>query len=903
MEERAWETVAAAIQDGDIEAAVAALEPLGEAERGRLAARARRATERFGDADRRMPYPPVWPPKKRTARALTAEAAVLGTSPAATVARQRWRWAALRDEDVERLLRCRSRAWRQQWAETILAREGEVLGGDWRVVHRMVRDGLIDRPELAGYVAGAVSYFAFDLQGTALAVALRSEPEWLEHDLPLLFEIEQSALTSFDTHHWQEGKAASWSVALRELAEDGTVSRDWLLDASLGALQRDFSSYNARWYHKFHEALEPTPEEHLARLDDLLALLAAPDPAVVSFSLRALAALERKRVLPADRVLGALAPALLVPVKGHATRAVKLTGRVLAREPDAAALAIPALTGALAHESRDVQELALELLERHAGALREPDREQLGAMAAHADPAVRPRLEALAGAAAPPAGPEAPAGPAVAVPGRRPPAPRKLGEPLRPPEGLEELLERIAVALERGDDPDEIELLLDGISRMRALAVPEGRANALADRARTHSPPYQDEIGFHDARAPLSLIVLRWIGGRDERGLGLQHAGRSPREAIALRVRELAADLRGGKPRPLLCPPTHPGGWIDPDEAVRRVAALDGARPLELDLAQCVLRLGPDRDGAARDAAGRLKGEAASVLALALGGAGKRPRLSRLKAAWAAAEHARDPAAFVLPDLPRSDPNAIHASYTGTRHRDPLRHASPADVLALEESWWSWEPNGTERWLATVWPANREPAMQIVTRRLWVNQGTREYGIADVVEFLLDPAEPVGEEAALALALSLGSADAQIRAVAADVAIEVLRDRRLDGAALGDALAVLLREQESAVPARWADGLEGVAGAGPLTAFDVQAALERVVAAAGGDDRRRLLGVVELLRRLATEADAAIADERARDWLSTLGKGSKIGRAGREALAVTGNGAARSRAAVAELEG
>jgi hypothetical protein len=154
----------------------------------------------------------------------------------------------------------------------------------------------------------------------------------------------------------------------------------------------------------------------------------------------------------------------------------------------------------------------------------------------------------------------------------------------------------------------------------------------------------------------------------------------------------------------------------------------------------------------------------------------------------------------------------------------------------------------------------------------------------------------------LALALSLGSAEAEIRAVAADVAIEVLRDRRLDGAALGDALAVLLREQEAAVPARWADSLEGVAGAGPLTAFDVQAALERVVAAAGGEDRRRLLGVVELLRRLATEADAAIADERARAWLSTLGKGSKIGRAGREALAVAGDGAARSRAAVAELE-
>ena len=121
----------------------------------------------------------------------------------------------------------------------------------------------------------------------------------------------------------------TWPDALRELAADGTISRDRLLDETLAALRRDFSAHNARWYHKLYEALEPTPEEQVARLDELLALLAAGDPAVVGFALRALDKLERKRPLPADRLLEAIPPALLLPVKGHASRAVKLAARVL----------------------------------------------------------------------------------------------------------------------------------------------------------------------------------------------------------------------------------------------------------------------------------------------------------------------------------------------------------------------------------------------------------------------------------------------------------------------------------------------------------------------------------------------------------------------------------------------
>jgi hypothetical protein len=103
------------------------------------------------------------------------------------------------------------------------------------------------------------------------------------------------------------------------------------------------------------------------------------------------------------------------------------------------------------------------------------------------------------------------------------------------------------------------------------------------------------------------------------------------------------------------------------------------------------------------------------------------------------------------------------------------------------------------------------------------------------------------------------------------------------------------------VPGRWAGSLADIVAAGPLAAHHVQVAIEAVLARAADDDRRRLLGLVELLRRLATEAGARVADGAARTWLGSLGKGSKIGRAAREALAVEGEGAARSRAAAQSL--
>ncbi|MEY2513454.1 MAG: hypothetical protein QOJ89_812 [bacterium] len=909
MAEDAWQPLAKRIARGDMAGVVALLEALDEPARKRLSTQAKKAATEAG-----------W---NRTARYEAAHAAQFGTGGAVAAVRQWWipndrRTNALR----ERLVRCRPRAWRQEWAERTCSRDIGWAWNDWKVVHRMVKDGVIDRPEADGYVTGAVTALpdwrsGRTPEGRALADILRREPEWLERDLWQLFAIEATGLTTADT-----SVPMMWQTALVTLAADGVVSRERLLDESLGALRRDFAPHHARWYQRLFAALEPSTDELEARVDDLLALLAADNPANLALALRALAELERAKRLPAGAFLGAVGPALVAPAKVHATRAAKLAGRILRRAPEHARAAAPVLLDALAHEARELQSAVLDILERHAGAFGEPERAQLASVAETLDPALRPRAAALLGEPSRAAGarPHGEPAAAVVIPGRRQ---HDFGAPrLRPDDLLvpicdvDDLLDRAATALERGDDPDEIELVLDAISRLRELRPDPARANALTERATELHFSWQAAHHLTHARDAVAMALLRWL--RPRANATIASVGSSPVDAIAQRLRELLADLARPQPRALLAAPTHRGGWVDAAEAVRRVSALGGARPPVMDLAQLVLRIAPDgRAEALRDAAG-LGGEAAGVLAHALGGDARRPLLARLGPAWDAARDARDPAAFVVPEPDFNDLAPLLAQWRPTRLRASVAAQSPASLALLEEAWWGLEANGLERWLTRVWPARRDGAYVVVCRRLWMNTGTREHGIGDVLELLLDPAEPLAGHGALAVALGLGAADATDRTLAADIAIAALRDRRLDGATLGILLARIMRDQivqpssartwrgeavppTRAVPSRWATALADVAGAGPLHAHDVQAAIETLLASAAEDDRRRLIVLVELLRRLAVDAGAAIRSPGARTWLEATAPRSKAGRAAREALAVSGDGAARSRAAVAEL--
>ncbi len=607
-------------------------------------------------------------------------------------------------------------------------------------------------------------------------------------------------------------------------------------------------------HHKLYEALEPTPDEHAARLDELLALAASDDPAVVAFAAARAGQARAGEAAPGrTRCSRRSRPRCSCRSRDTPSRAVKLAGRVLKRSPEHAPVAVGLLVDALAHEAREVQEAALDVVEAHRDAA-DRRRTRPARRAGR-----RGRSERCADAC------------------RRSPAPARSRRPTRRrrspcPVGAARSPMRLA-------DRAELEPVRDARRsarprRRRARARRSGRARAGARRRSRGCAERPVDPGAGAGAGRAGGGARDAVAGRGRLPPRARRAGRRP-AALARRARAPAAAPGGhgrrararrsprgcascsascpaGARGALLSAPTHRGGWIEPAVAVRRVAALDGTRPPVMDLAQMVLRL---RAGRARPGGGRA--------ARRRGGGGARARArreraapaarDRLGAAWDAAEHARDPAAFAAARLRpgRRQPafeEPLPRRQRTARARPARRRCSPAG-----EAWWGWDA-GRHRALAddgvAGQPGGRLPDASC--GGCGSTTGTREYGIGEVLEVLLDPSEPIGEQAALAVALGLGTADAADRTLAADVTIAALTSRRLDGdGARRAARAAAARAAASSYRRAGRASLGDVAAAGPLAAHDVQAALEVVLAVATDDDRRRLLGVVELLRRLA----------------------------------------------------
>ncbi len=611
------------------------------------------------------------------------------------------------------LLIARERPWRQaivdratansvnQWARQNLL---------WQTAYELVRGRLIDRPKSSWYVA----------TGCLAANIWRDDSDWLEHDFWRIFEVEDAAEILSSRTRACEAYAAErldlpdllddpdlYPPALfSELAHSGIVPRDRMLDATLGALRRDFSAKSTLFYRRLFLALEPTVDERAERLDTLLALLSNDDVADVAFALGELKPLAEGGRLPARSVLEAVEPALAVPVKKHALAAVRLVGLVLDDAPDAAPLGVPVLIEALTHEQAEVQTKAFALIARHRSVLRAGDRERLGELIPDLDPGLRARVGALA---LEEAVDRCVAVDAIAVPGVQPidPAAPRLAavEALAPVNSADELLDRIEAELRWPWHLEEFELLLDAVLRLPAEAFDVKRAGRLVQWLRFGfrlKPPY---TGFHSEGSLPIHWVLRMLSTR----LGLPHGTDQRKlrstgtliDALSVRIAELLEQPRSYPG--LLSVPTHAGGWIDPLVAVMRVATLTGPAP-PVDFAQLLLRLPPDHRAEARKSAAELRTLEGAVLAYALGEDVAPPALpSRLEPAWAAARDARHPAAHHPSGYPPTESRSVRDRIQRERiqqsnrmikdglrvwRADPIPSANPRSLLELD---WVWD--------------------------------------------------------------------------------------------------------------------------------------------------------------------------------------------------------------------
>jgi hypothetical protein len=208
------------------------------------------------------------------------------------------------------------------------------------------------------------------------------------------------------------------------------------------------------------------------------------------------------------------------------------------------------------------------------------------------------------------------------------------------------------------------------------------------------------------------------------------------------------------------------------------------------------------------------------------------------------------------------------------------------------------------RWVATVWPAWREPFFAAGRTRQdkWRDRGSAMPDEGAFLEPLLDPDEPLLAEGTRALISAIATRDPARRSIAIDVIVAAIAGGRLDHDQLAHELTRAVADGRSRV--RIAAALEIVAQASVLTAECVRVTLERSLAAQAetpGSDAHALLA---LLNELAADAHAGVSDPQARAYLDGVGGRSKAAAVAAELRTLEpGPGRHAHAAAILALEG
>ncbi len=605
---------------------IAALAPLDEARRGKLAKTALAELRSILPVERLSPaaFARMQPdemqawlrreaPDPATFRA--AQVAVLATASYPQL-RRLGRRSLPPLGDALAVLAARRPPWVGEWADLILSwsetdRWALPLADAWVYARGLIRAGLGDRPRTPRYIDGMI--VAIGRKGTPRRDLL-ADPGLLADEVWELFTTEPTPgrreILSVSEYR---PPTARWEVALADLAAEGRVDRGRLLDASLDGLERDFHEARARWFALMHETLRPTPQERADRADRLLGLLGSRNASTVLFALKALGPLAEADRLDPGPLLGAIAPALLARPKGTVVLALGLVDR--AGGPSAAGTAVDAL----AHESPAVHRLVVDVVLRHGDradpALAELVRDRSPGVAA----SERPRLEAWLGAG--PAVVEStsdevadliaraatldphfatlagvPAAIAAARRGGGDLAPLRFAaadvprlDPARriePVADLDDLIELFTRVLEGAGAAEDVERLLDGVSRLCDQLPADFAARTAPLRARAAEwGPYGGHLG---------RLAIAWIDGGPGASRRIHWPddlfGLFERRAIALADRAIerlgrAAAGRADAPR-RLGRPARPGRSVadlgrsrSSGRPTRRRAGVLAARP------------------------------------------------------------------------------------------------------------------------------------------------------------------------------------------------------------------------------------------------------------------------------------------------------------------------------------
>ena len=746
------------------------------------------------------------------------------------------------------------------------------------------RAGLCDRPSSDAVILHYYSRWAGSFIG-------EDEKDLLSGDVWRFFEVEGGGEDSLANHdkYLKKGKIG-WAERLLAYAEEGTLDRQRLLDASLDALERDFGQYRAGWYSRFHVLMTPSVEELAARSDRYLRLLSSSVPPTVSFALKQVQVLDKAGVLDTGDLIEALEPALQARAKGTVKASLKLLESAVRRQPEAGPVAASKAVLALISEDADVQALALEIIEALGADPVANDLEKYIDLVA---PSVRPRIGKLTGATV-----NAPPETATA-------APLPESEPLVPVASSADALAVFLSVLEDPRDPFEVERAIDGVSRFgAALREDKTALSPLRKRAKQIcAAPGESEVRFVLAltgRALAEGVDLKAVFKVESRGrddfasvlpLGLQEAHLNRNIALLARVDR-------GVSLPMLSLPSDTSGEVSGTDLLSRMSLYRaaGVDPDMNDLGFALMRLNIE-DGTACDLP--IDSEAERAIAYAFGNdVPVGPTAEIWAAAWMARNAGTADAAIMelfksattncgMPaemslqvgrresgpyywidvSIPISPENEIKSralpALFGNRIRRHLDAACCGSTYA------------DVAWASIARPADPEPFFRIglLVQETWqklADNPTRAY-----LEPFFRKGGKSGPLGAAILAYYMACEDKSVSSLAVDATVAMVAQDRLNADQFADALRRFLMSH--CLPTgRWTKAMKSVAdlGAGDF----VRNVLVRILDFQPEDTPRDLGGLLELLYELHVAHGAHFDDASARACLEAIQGGGKVAR-------------------------
>lgn len=835
-----------------------------------------------------------------------AKVCVLATATPSELKKLGWR-VIPRDGFVVDLVRNLQPDWANQWVQDLSENEPRT----YHSIRLLYDAGLCEKPTGEGYILGMIEGLpgwriapsALWDKDTPLAERIRRTPDIRDEDVWRLFEVEGGgdlSLSSFDKYVGGK-KTGGWTGALVELSEDGTLSRDRLLDESLNALGRDFAQFRAGWYSRFHDALAPTLEERVARRDQYLRLLGSSIPPTVSFALKAVLQLDKANELPPDELMQCIEPVLHARAKGTVASGLKLIANAAKRNPEISRDACKLAATALIHETADVQKKSLDLIDSLGGT---NDGDVVSALADYADgiaPSLRSRRSEMLG--------DTESSPASDETGSE--YVKDVISNIGPIGSLDELIAEFLRVLEDASQPLQIERVLDGLARFGAQRpkdfnkfVGPLRKRAVAIIKRLPD----DQLQYQIARLAYAFAASEKLSSEDTfrypnadiapYSQNQERERRSFEDTFLRRNIELLNQVRSGHQLPLLCAPTDSRGFVAADALLTRYSAYKSARvvPGPTDTALALMRLSPD-DRVISLKALNAEDEYERAFAFALGSV---MSSGRTKWLWVAAAAARLP--YVdepkiakrhgsgFPDAGTKARYAIafhktkYFTWLITRVEPKIKDEVPPTFLttmfhltsAGSHSYGSvcgYHVNMI-RWCSTVWPLNPEPFFSQGVQVFDHSQRLANSPYAGFLEPMLRSHIAIGDMGSALLALGLASSDPAVKSVALEAVIVSIDEDRLDLEALRQAFVALIPSGHAPL-GRWTKSLTELSGISPKNANVVRDLIEGALRHDPSKLPRDIGGLIELLYELSVALDSPVTDPGVLDYLQGITGGGK----------------------------